>query len=873
MQRVIVIMGLAVILGCQPETSDNRLAIVDQTSATFKSDTGGTVELGEVSVTAPKGLANVDYKISIKRTAPNTTTGDATILGGSSYIIEVLGLDGAHLNPADLDKVLTFATKHKIKTDPKKIMALVIDNYSKAPELWERFYVLYKDLIVDAGLQLQDTLAPGDIVEGTFEAKITDMSLQLGEAAEPPEGYAERTAPETEGIAEVDWQTVLLSFDASTRKVTLTATAAEGFTLSQCNISLRQDISVIQGNELSSGTALTGELYISDISAHSLYGQISCTDQHQRITFSPWSLKLDVPAVVVSLSYDTVQLKAALTSSPTLTTSGGCFAEFSESSAFSGVSSVALQTELSGYIEITNLLAHTVYARFKCPGSLQEDTYAVASTELAMPAFISGASIAISSSELTSAVSNPLFFGGSGQADMYITNTAGCASGGQWESYSAQKNWDLAQSNSTATVYVKFRDSIQRESDCISDTILHDDTVPVAPSSFVNGPGSSLSQTGVSSWTAGSDAGSGISHYEFAVGSTEGGTDVLDWTAIGIVTSHQQTGLSLVASTNYFSSLRAMDHAGNISTVLEGTAWLSSCPSGYIPVPGNTAAGLGGEVYTHGTKSNYDWTNGTLTSRETGDFCVMKYEAKDDGSVNHVAISVASGTPWVSIDRENAAANNDAQEACENNGAGYQLIGNHHWQAIARDIESVSSNFDTSGVVADHAFNRGHSNGSAALPASTDDANGCFGITSNGDPPDNCGGVDQWHINKRTHSLSNGEVIWDLAGNVYEWVRDNHNTSSVDPNAFMRDWLNSSPPPSGAEVLKWGPAEGYSAQTGTQRAGLGYFGSGLGAFNGAFVRGGYWGNGANAGLFLGKGRYDGPADADLDLGFRCVFAP
>jgi hypothetical protein len=167
-----------------------------------------------------------------------------------------------------------------------------------------------------------------------------------------------------------------------------------------------------------------------------------------------------------------------------------------------------------------------------------------------------------------------LFFGGSGQAEMYITNTAGCASGGGlWESYSPQKTWPLAQFNSTATVYVKFRDTLQRESDFISDSILHDDTVPVAPSSFANGPGSSLSQTGVSSWTAGSDSGSGISLYEWAVGSTAGGLEVLEWTNIGDLTSHQQTGLSLAASTDYFSSLRAVDHAGNISTVLEGPAW------------------------------------------------------------------------------------------------------------------------------------------------------------------------------------------------------------------------------------------------------------------------------------------------------------
>ena len=29
-----------------------------------------------------------------------------------------------------------------------------------------------------------------------------------------------------------------------------------------------------------------------------------------------------------------------------------------------------------------------------------------------------------------------------------------------------------------------------------------------------------------------------------------------------------------------------------------------------------------------------------------------------------------------------------------------------------------------------------------------------------------------WDSQKRTHTLSNGEVIWDMAGNVWEWTSD-----------------------------------------------------------------------------------------------------
>ena len=63
--------------------------------------------------------------------------------------------------------------------------------------------------------------------------------------------------------------------------------------------------------------------------------------------------------------------------------------------------------------------------------------------------------------------------------EMYITNTADCTSGGEWESYSTSKSWTLSQNNSTATVSAKFRDRSLNETSCYSDTIIHDDIIPI----------------------------------------------------------------------------------------------------------------------------------------------------------------------------------------------------------------------------------------------------------------------------------------------------------------------------------------------------------------------------------------------------------
>ena len=101
-----------------------------------------------------------------------------------------------------------------------------------------------------------------------------------------------------------------------------------------------------------------------------------------------------------------------------------------------------------------------------------------------------GASISIAGAATHTATDSiTLTLGATGASHMYITNTAGCASGGTEEAYSTSKAWTLGQTNGTATVYVKFRDLAGNESACIDDTIIHDDndpTVTITNSGWVN---------------------------------------------------------------------------------------------------------------------------------------------------------------------------------------------------------------------------------------------------------------------------------------------------------------------------------------------------------------------------------------------------
>ena len=91
----------------------------------------------------------------------------------------------------------------------------------------------------------------------------------------------------------------------------------------------------------------------------------------------------------------------------------------------------------------------------------------------------SGNSVSINGSgALTNSTSVSLTLSSSDAVEMYITNTAGCASGGAWQAYATSKAWTLGQSNGTATVYAKFKDRIGNETSCVSDTIVHDSVAP-----------------------------------------------------------------------------------------------------------------------------------------------------------------------------------------------------------------------------------------------------------------------------------------------------------------------------------------------------------------------------------------------------------
>lgn len=183
------------------------------------------------------------------------------------------------------------------------------------------------------------------------------------------------------------------------------------------------------------------------------------------------------------------------------------------------------------------------------------------------------------------------------------------------------------------------------------------------------------------------------------------------------------------------------DGISNVASASFNIYAVINCPAGFVPVRGN----------------------GTLG---TTDFCVMKYEAKNDGGGN--AVSQTVNPPWVIISADNAQSRCEAMTEGGFSGT-FSLISNPEWMTIARDIESVGTNWSGS-ITGSGNLARGWSAKTAedgfqnTAVAPVTDGTCIFNSAA-----DTCAAIGT-HKLRRTHQLSNGSEIWDLAGNVWEWV-------------------------------------------------------------------------------------------------------
>jgi prepilin-type N-terminal cleavage/methylation domain-containing protein len=290
--------------------------------------------------------------------------------------------------------------------------------------------------------------------------------------------------------------------------------------------------------------------------------------------------------------------------------------------------------------------------------------------------------------------------------------------------------------------------------------------------------------------------------------------------------------------------LTAVNSSTNISYRLVNDSAPIPCSDGFIVVPGNSLYG-------------------------TSDFCVMKYEAKQVGSTN-VPVSQAINSPWVNISQNNAKVISQNVVGCDN----CHLITEAEWLTIAQNVLSVTSNWSCgvigTGSDADCYARTGHYNyiytghndeqsvlgEGVPIPATSDDSDGYYDTSNYSGQLDIQNGVIG-DTQRRTLTLTNGEVIWDLAGNVLERTQGIiaggqqpgllGETSYPDP----KEWNNSQLLQNGLPDIAMPGHTGLAGASGWSSAqGIGTLYSNYGETNTtSYERGGAYASGYKSGVF------------------------
>lgn len=228
----------------------------------------------------------------------------------------------------------------------------------------------------------------------------------------------------------------------------------------------------------------------------------------------------------------------------------------------------------------------------------------------------------------------------------------------------------------------------------------------------------------------------------------------------------------------------------------------------------------------------------------------------------NIAVSEPQGKPWL-------ASKTTASEACLNLGASSRLPTNAEWNAVALEIYNQDENWTKGRFQKGELYEGAHLALSEPLP-----------VNNLNNPYDGTGSSSG--SERRTLTLTQKGVLWDFAGNAWEWVSDTIYGSSYKPDLSGLGVLpyhnNKWEFPAGSRQL-W-DFTGLSSVPHRDMS-LGQF---FGGSSGKVLRGGAVGLRASgvSGIFaanigdISANEMQAPASWKLNLnnvGFRCITLP
>ena len=292
----------------------------------------------------------------------------------------------------------------------------------------------------------------------------------------------------------------------------------------------------------------------------------------------------------------------------------------------------------------------------------------------------------------------------------------------------------------------------------------------------------------------------------------------------------------VTAGTTYYFALYAYQ-TNQVYSYAPTTSNMLSCAGlaggTWVPVPGD---------------SNYG-TNG---------FCVQKYIPSN---VSGTPTSQTGTAPWVSISQTSA------KTACSGLGTGYHLITNPEWMTLAANAANVASNW-SGAAVGSGTLARGHSDNSPASACAADpnDANAWVQT--------NCTGTTQGALPfniRRTKNLSNNYVVWDIGGNVWQWVDWYNAADGFSTNGWVE--YSAFTPSAAAPRSMFVPinsSQSWWSDSWNSTQSIGEIYPGTAASGGALFRGASWGDAAGAGPFAAN-LNNAPSNTNTNIGFRCAW--